>query len=151
MIDEVNFIEPGLILLNEIDRISPLVWRKFRARYSNFWKDGNFEIVDQTSFPPYVSFRFATENIELLDKLVSVISEYDGYTKWSMVGFRRNVLPGRNWVISPEIVAKKREELGDLKSVDSYFLSEFPDFSSPAYSDLNKLSGYIKYNFSDVV
>lgn len=38
-----------------------------------------------------------------------------------------------------------------LKSVDSYFLSEFPDFSSPTHSDLNKLSGYIKYNFSGVV
>lgn len=128
-------------LLNFIEKMGPLAWRKYQQRYPRVWVRDRAEIEDRSSFPPYISFRFQKEQAEVIEILRNLIFTYDGEMRWGLEPHFRENLSGTNWLIAPENVIAMRSALkNDSITVYEYFSKEYPLFGPVAYRDLDGLT-----------
>ncbi len=132
-------------LLNFIEKLGPLVWRKYQQRYPSVWMKDHAEIVDRSSFPPYVAFRFRHESQEIVEILRGLIGSYTGKLRWCLESHLRINMSSRNWLIVPEDVALAKQYLmDDSITVYEYFAKEFPLFGPLAYNELDNLTNHFE-------
>lgn len=138
-------------LLNIIERLAPLAWRRFQHRFPKIWVVDHAEIHDHSSYPPCISFRFKDEMDNIAEELKSALLDYDGEVQWTLQFRKREGLPGVIWSILPTEVFLKRKALGDdLFNINEYFSREFPSFGPIAYRDLDSLTRHVeRYFFGD--
>lgn len=135
-------------LLNIIEKISPLEWRRYKKRYYKLKVDKQSEEKDSLNESPFIAFRFEKESKEVIDKLKLLINNYRGKVEWEIYAHKREPLPGTNWVIRPlriSQVTALAEKIG-LDPVE-YLAKKEPEFGQVAFDDLNDLTKYIQDNF----
>lgn len=98
-------------LLNVLERLGSLFWKRFQRRFLEIWVVDHAEIHDHSSYPPSISFRFKGEPNNIIDKLRSAVSEYEGELRWTLQSREREGLPGIIWSIIPEEVSQKENRL----------------------------------------
>ncbi len=139
-----KIIEPEGQLLNFIYNISPLEWRRFQQRYPKAWIKDHFEIVDNTTHPPYISFRFSNEHEVVIERLREAIRTYSGKISWILSEHKRKNLVGTNWTIEPTKLLSVKKEAIELNLTPSQYLAKFePNFGIIAYEDLEGLTNHI--------
>ena len=137
-------------LLNILEDVGPLEWRRYQQRNPEVLVNGCFERVERPEIPPYISFRFRHENQMVIDKLKASLLSYNGKVKWLLVEHKREALSGTNWVICPSrIVEVKGMAIQFGLSASQYLAQYEPEFGSVAYEDLARLTEYIRQAFSD--
>lgn len=135
-------------LLNILEEINPLEWRKYQQRHPEVWVNGNFERKDCSSLPPFVAFRFEQEKTDILNKLTKAIESYAGTVSWVLDGHKRDGLPGVNWIIFPSRIREVEKLAEELNLTPYLYLAKYePNFGPIAYDDLVGLTEYIKEIF----
>ncbi|MDS0797391.1 hypothetical protein NUV26_35090 [Burkholderia pseudomultivorans] len=144
-----NELANGGELCDVIERISAIEWRKFQSRSVDIdFKRGGGVHEDRSTYPPYASFRFVTENNDLVIKIKSTVEGYKGAVEWVMTPHQRVSLPGRNWVIRPRFVEEVQAEIqGQAMNLDKYISKNYPGFSLIAYADMLGLVRHIENVF----
>jgi hypothetical protein len=133
------------ILLNLIDQLGRLEWKKKQTRYPSSWIENRFQRVNYSGYPPYCSFRFLNEDSTLIANLKSAVVSYGGKVEWVMVGHERGTLPGTNWMICPKRYWEVRgaaESAG--VSTGQYMAEHEPCLGPLAYEDLIGLTNHIQ-------
>ncbi|QKI75475.1 hypothetical protein [Achromobacter xylosoxidans] len=134
------------IILNFIEKMGPLAWRKYQQRYPHVWVKDHSEIEDRSSFPPYISFRFQKEQAGVIATLRNLISTY-GELRWVLEPHFRENLPGTNWLIAPgDVIAMRPALKNNSITVYEFFAKEYPLFGPVAYLDLDGLVMHFKKN-----
>ena len=87
--------EPEGDLLNVLEWLGPLEWRKYRGRYPEVRSRGRIERLDQSAYPPSFSFRIENEVGDVVIALRLAIESYNGKVRWTLEGRRRDTLGGR--------------------------------------------------------
>lgn len=137
-------------LLNLIDKLGELEWRKFQSRHVKVMIGDRQEEVDRSSWPPFISFRFKNEDRFLIDKIKSAVHGYKGDVAWILVAHQRDGLPGVNWMICPEAMWEVRDfALQSGVSAGQYMSEHQPDFGLSAYEDLKGLTRYMQKCLGD--
>ncbi|WP_153065821.1 hypothetical protein [Achromobacter xylosoxidans] len=135
------------IILNFIEKMGPLAWRKYQQRYPHVWVKDHSEIEDRSSFPPYISFRFQKEQAGVIATLRNLISTYEGELRWVLEPHFRENLPGTNWLIAPgDVIAMRPALKNNSITVYEFFAKEHPLFGPVAYLDLDGLAMHFKKN-----
>ncbi|MCZ8400612.1 hypothetical protein O9570_04115 [Achromobacter xylosoxidans] len=135
------------IILNFIEKMGPLAWRKYQQRYPHVWVKDHSEIEDRSSFPPYISFRFQKEQAGVIATLRNLISTYEGELRWVLEPHFRENLPGANWLIAPgDVIAMRPALKNNSITVYEFFAKEYPLFGPVAYLDLDGLAMHFKKN-----
>lgn len=136
-------------LLNILEEISPLEWRRYQQRNPELWVNGNFERKDCSSRPPFIAFRFEREKNDISNKLKIAIESYTGTVSWVQDGRKRDGLPGINWIISPSRIQEIAKLAEDINLTPHQYLSKYePNFGPIAYDDLVGLTEHIKKYFN---
>ncbi len=138
-------------LLNVIEQVATLEWRKFQARTVKIeLKNGGAIQEDHTLLPPYTSFRFESEDNALISKLQSAIQSYKGVVEWRMTGHERHTMHGINWVIRPAFVDEMQAaaDASGAPSVGQYIAEHYPAFGPAAFEDLLLLTDYVRQRLS---
>lgn len=135
-------------LLNIIERISPLEWRRYKKRYYKLKVGNQSDEKDFLNESPFIAFRFEKESKEVINKLKLLINNYNGKVKWELCEHNRTPLPGTNWVIRPLKISQVTT-LANKAGLDpvEYLAKNEPEFGSIAFDDLNDLTNYIQKNF----
>ena len=138
-------------LLNVLQDISPLAWRRYRARRRRIWREGRFVSEDGSRYPPYVSFRFVHEDVALIYRLHGLVESYRGTVRWALSGRQRETLPGTNWMVAPvRLIEAKEAALAEGLAADQYLAERDPDFGAGAYEDLLRLTQHIKQHLASL-
>ncbi|WP_153228312.1 hypothetical protein [Achromobacter xylosoxidans] len=143
-----NILAQEGALLNLIERLAPLVWKRFQHRFSEIWIVDHAEIHDHSSYPPCISFRFKDESNNVVENLKLAIRDYDGELQWTLQPRKREGMSGVIWSIMPAEVLLKKKSLGDdLFNINEYFSKKFPSFGPVAYRDLDELTKHLERFF----
>ncbi|HBO3288861.1 TPA: hypothetical protein L4S14_001095 [Pseudomonas aeruginosa] len=143
-----RILDPEGELLNILECVSPLEWRRYQQRNPEVWINGHFERAERPEFPPYVSFRFKNENQVVIDRLKKALALYSGKIKWLLVEHKREFLSGTNWVICPSRMVEVREEAIQVGVSAGQYLAKYePEFGPAAYDDLIDLTENIRRAF----
>ncbi len=135
---------PEGALLNLIERLGRLAWRKYQQRYPLVWIDGEFVTVDYSGFPPFISFRFENEDAKLMTRLKMAVESYEGAVAWVLDEHKRIALPGTNWIICPKRLREiQPAALKANKSAGEYMAEYESSFGPVAYEDLTILTAYL--------
>ncbi|KQZ29310.1 hypothetical protein [Duganella sp. Root1480D1] len=135
-------------LLNLIEKLGSLAWRKYQQRFPEVWKDSKFQPEDRSGYPPFISFRFENEDPELVAQLKKAVDNFDGAVVWIMGGHKRDPLPGTNWIICPKRFWEISDsQLGLGVSAGKYLAEHDPSFGPIAYDDLLALTKYLNKIF----
>lgn len=139
--------EEGL-LLNLIESLSRLEWRKYQQRYPEIWQENRFQRADYSEHPPFISFRFQDEDVELIGRLKQTVESYKGIVEWVMIGHKRDGLPGTNWMICPKRLREASNAALDSGVPAGQYMAEHePEFGPVAYEDLLALTEYLRNIF----
>ncbi|WP_109585622.1 hypothetical protein [Cupriavidus plantarum] len=133
-------------LLQVIEKYCALEWRKFEPRTVFIkLKSGESIIEDHSTLSPFTSFRVASGEDSLIDRLRTALQAYEGAIQWGIAGHDRHSLPGTNWIIQPVFVDEMRSvaEANGTSDVRSYISQRFPDFALAAYADLCLLAEHV--------
>lgn len=140
---------PERALLELIESLGSLSWRKYQQRYSQAWIDNKFQVVDDSTRPPFTSFRFEKEDEALIARIKSALASYKGNIDWVLGEHKRSPLPGTNWIICPKRYWEIQvAELNSGMSVGEYLAKHDPGFGPLAFEDLVALTAYLR-NFFD--
>lgn len=82
------------VLLDFIESLGTLEWRRYQSRIQDEWVNDHFEKVDRSKYPPFTSFRFKEENPEVVVLLEEAIKSYKGVVQWSMISKKKNMVQG---------------------------------------------------------
>jgi hypothetical protein len=135
-------------LLDLIESLGSLAWRKYKQRYPQAWIDNKFQTVDASGEPPSVSFRFEKEDPELIASIKSSLEGYSGNVDWVLVSHDRAPLPGTNWLICPRRCWEvKHAALNAGMPVGEYMAKHDPSFGPMAYADMEMLTLYLSKVF----
>ncbi len=135
-------------LLNVLYRISPLKWRRFQQRYPEARVDDSFQVIDRSSYSPYISFRLVEDNDEVMRKLKWAVEDYAGSVSWTLHEHKRYGLPGVNWTIRPSRICEVKELAQALGLTSDEYLAKYePNFGVIAYVDLDGLTEHIRRVF----
>lgn len=141
-------IPPEGALLEFIESLGSLAWRKYQQRYPQTWINNKFETADRSDFPPFTSFRFEKEDEALIARIKDALQNYKGNIVWVLGEHKRTPLPGTNWVICPreywEILPTALEA---GMSAGEYMAEHAPGFGPVAYEDLDTLTAYFRNIF----
>jgi hypothetical protein len=142
--------DPEGCLLNVLYEISPLEWRKYQPRYPRVWVGDQFERIDGSACPPYISFRFEDENEAVIARLRQALEGYSGRILWVLNEHKRDGLSGTNWTIEPSRLLEVKERAIKLGlTSDQYLVKYEPEFGPTAYDDLEDLTEHIRQAFPD--
>ncbi|MBD9515035.1 hypothetical protein NK553_04090 [Pseudomonas sp. ZM23] len=138
-------------LLNVLEDISSLEWRRYQQRSPEVWLNGRFEKIERPEYPPYISFRFEHESQAVIARLKDSLLSYGGKIKWLLVEHKRDSLPGTNWMVCPEKMVEVREEAAQAGISTGQYLAQYePEFGPAAYDDLVGLTEHIRRAFSEI-
>lgn len=131
-------------LLNLIEEMGSLAWRKYQQRFPEVWMNNRFEREDHSGYPPFISFRFENEDPEVIARLKLAVESFKGAVDWVMGEHKRINAPGTNWIICP----KRFWEIDDFiltpgMSAGQYMAEHEPLFGPVAYEDLLVLTAYL--------
>jgi hypothetical protein len=130
-------------LLDLIESLGSLAWRKYQQRYPQAWIDNKFQRVDDSKHPPFISFRFEKEDAAVIARIKSALENYKGSVDWVLGQHDRTPLPGTNWIICPKRSWEVQiAELNAGMSVGEYMAKHEPSFGPVAYEDLEGLTAY---------
>ena len=102
-------------------------------------------IEDRSNSPPYTSFRFKSDQPEIIKSISKALQNYNGKIEWVLTFHDRSPLPGINWTICPKLVLEKTSEAKKLNiDVNEYFRRELPEFGTLAYEDLIDLGSHLR-------
>jgi hypothetical protein len=139
-------------LLELIESLGSLAWRRYQQRYPLTWIDNKFQTADRSAFPPTTSFRFEKEDKAVISLIKNALENYKGNIEWVLGEHKRINLPGTNWVICPkrfwEILSTS---LQTGISANEYMAKNEPSFGPMAYADLISLTAYLRTVVSTVV
>lgn len=139
-------------LLNALEEMSPLEWRRYQRRCAEVQVGKRFELKDQSSNPPFFAFRFEAEREDVIEALRNAIDSYRGRTSWSISGRKRQGLPGTNWLIQPSQVSEVEAAASDMGLTgDQYIAQYMSDFGPVAYDDLEGLAQHIRKAFQELM
>lgn len=139
---------PEGALLNLIESLGSLAWRKYQQRYSQAWIDNKFQTVDDSKRPPFISFRFEKEDEALIAQIKSALESYKGSVDWVLGKHDRTPLPGTNWIICPKRYWEiQLAGLNAGMSVGEYMARHEPVFGPVAYEDLAALTAHLSSVF----
>ncbi len=143
-----KILAPEGDLLNLLEEIGALAWRKYRVRYPELRVGGRIQVLDQSAHPPSIAFRFERESDSDMQALRQAVESYDGDVAWEMEGRERDGLPGVNWVIRPVRTTEVIElALSANLTPDQYIAKFDPGFGPIAYDDLVGLTTHVRYAF----
>ncbi len=135
---------PEGLLLNLMDELSSLAWRKYQSRYPEVWDGKEMRRADHSDHPPFVCFRFEKEDPALIERLKLAVDGYNGGVKWGVYSHQRIGLPGTNWMICPQFMEENNEvALGSGLSVSKYMAKFYPEFGPMAYDDMGRFYEYM--------
>jgi hypothetical protein len=135
---------PEGALLNLIESLGSLAWRKYQQRYPQAWIDNKFETVDDSGRPPFISFRFEKEDGAVIARIENALESYEGSVDWVLGKHDRTPLPGTNWIICPKRFWEiQPTALNAGMSAGEYMAEHEPDFGPVAYADLTVLTAYL--------
>jgi hypothetical protein len=147
----VKIDSPEGELLNILDEISPLVWRRYQQRHPEVKVGNALEREDRSGYPPYFAFRFKDESEEVVNKLRLLVEGYTGNVSWQLVEHKRDGLPGRNWMIGPSRLWEVSENAARENMTPGCYLSKNEPWIGPvAYNDLDGLFQSIRVAFFNV-
>ncbi|MCS3808631.1 hypothetical protein [Xanthomonas sp. 4461] len=131
-------------LLNVIDWMSPLEWRRYQSREARVWNGDYFEKKDMSTYPPYVAFRFVKEDFIVVKSLMDLVAGYEGVVDWVMRGHLREVMPNTNWIIAPSFffAAENFASSSDISMRDCISKNDAM-LSLGAYKDIDLLTDYV--------
>ncbi|WP_153066130.1 MULTISPECIES: hypothetical protein [Xanthomonas] len=130
-------------LLNIINWMIPLEWRRYQSREARVWNGRFFEKQDMSTYPPYVAFRFVKEESVVVQKLMDSVAGYRGAVEWVMKGHLREAMPSTNWIIAPSFfAAESAARLSDM-SIGDYVATNDAGSSLLAYKDIDLLTEYM--------
>lgn len=128
-------------ILDLIESMSGLAWRKYGKRYPQAWIENKLQTVDASGEPPFISFRFEKEDPALIATIKNAVESYSGDIDWVLTSHDRHPLPGINWMICPRRCWEVTPTaLGAGMSVGEYMAKHDPDFGPMAYADLTQLT-----------
>jgi hypothetical protein len=136
---------PEGALLNLIESLGSLAWRKYQQRYPLVWIDNRFQKIDASGEPPFTSFRFEKEDEALISWIKDALQNYKGSIDWVLGEHKRTPLPGTNWIICPKRyweILPTALEAG--MSAGEYMAKYEPSFGPVAYEDLERLTAYLR-------
>lgn len=137
-------------LLNLIEKLGGLAWRKYQQRFPNVWVKDSFQREDRSGYPPFISFRFKNEDAELIARLKLAIEGFNGALVWVMGEHKRDPLAGTNWVICPKRFWEVDNSiLPPGVSAGRYMAEHEPTFGPAAYDDLVALTAYLRNLFEN--
>lgn len=132
-------------LLNLIERLGDLAWRRYEQRYPMVQVGAGFERADHSAYPPVISFRFVRESSQAIARLKAAVESYVCGIEWTMTGRPRIGLPGINWVIWPKRVYELREVAANMGiSPSTYFSQQEPGFGPIAHEDMTGLVEHVR-------
>ncbi len=135
---------PEGALLNLIESLGSLAWRKYQQRYPQTWVNNQFHTGDQSRFPPFISFRFEKEDGALVARIKSAVENYKGSIDWVLGEHDRAPLPGKNRIICPRRFWDVKPIALDVgMSAGEYMAEHEPGFGPLAYADLTRLTAYL--------
>lgn len=136
-------------LLNLIDELGNLAWRKYQQRFPDVWINNRFQRDDCSGYPPFISFRFDIEDDELIAKLRRAVESYNGAIEWIVDEHKRQFVPGKNFSICPKrlLEVKNSGMLPSGISTGQYMAVHEPAFGPIAYDDLLALTAYLRNIF----
>ncbi|MBW8314509.1 MAG: hypothetical protein K0M67_07895 [Thiobacillus sp.] len=135
-------------LLNLIESLGSLAWRKYQQRYSQAWIDNKFQTVDDSKRPPFISFRFEEEDEAVIAQIKNALENYKGSVDWVLGKHDRAPLPGTNWTICPKRFWEIQPIALDAgMSAGEYMAKHEPGFGPTAYADLVALTAYFSSVF----
>jgi hypothetical protein len=135
-------------LLNLIEQLGELEWRRYQARYPLVWIKNRWERIDHSSYLPFVSFRFQHEDPKVIERLHKAIASYQGAVKWELHGHKRRHLQGMNWVIVSQLEWNARElSLPSGVRPGRFVAEHYPEFGPAAYEDFRKLEEHARREF----
>ncbi|MEO7886126.1 MAG: hypothetical protein ABI893_07820 [Polaromonas sp.] len=139
---------PEGALLNLIESLGSLAWRKHQQRYPQAWINNKFERVDESGFPPFISFPFEKEDAALIAALKEAVESFNGKVAWLLGEHKRTPLPGTNWIICPKRFWEILPTALDAgMSAGEYMAKHEPGFGPVAYEDLMALTTYLRNIF----
>lgn len=136
-------------LLNILEAISPLCWRRYRQRTPMVWNGVSFEAEDQSHLPPFVAFRFEQQDDGIVAQLKWVIEGYSGTVRWSLREHKRHPLAGSNWIVEPSRlgeIAETAQQCG--LTPDEYLGRHEPEAGPVASADLVGLVEHVRLAFA---
>lgn len=143
-----RILDPEGDLLNLIEEIGPLEWRKYQQRNPEVWVRDHFERESRSEFPPFISFRFQCEDIKIIEKLKVVVDGYKGKVKWVVDEHKRDGLVGINWTIKPGRMLEVKALALKYGLASSQYMAKYePGFGPIAYDDLVGLTEHVRDAF----
>lgn len=131
-------------LLEFVKSLGALEWARFQARCPVIDLGQGAVVEDRSAMPPFTSFRFFKEDLEVVRKLRDSVASYRGAMRWVMVGRDRFPLAGTNWTVAPQFVDELREEAATLGiPVSSLCEQRVPSLGPVAYRDLLGLTRHV--------
>jgi|MedtruStandDraft_1076414.scaffolds.fasta_scaffold00649_5 hypothetical protein len=138
------------VLLDFIESLGALEWRRYQSRIQDEWVNDHFEKVDRSKYPPYTSFRFKEENPEVVVLLEEAIKSYKGAVQWSMISQKKEYGSGVNRCILPKYIEELSKKMESGTHAINEYVSEYsPDFGPMAYDDLQSLTKHVREVFKN--
>lgn len=133
-------------LLNLIEEMGGLAWRKYQQRFPDVWVNNRFQREDCSGYPPFISFRFESEDAELVGRIKLAVESFKGAVDWVMGEHKRIYAPGTNRIICPKRFWEitNSPELTPGMSAGQYMAEHEPSFGPVAYEDLLVLTAYLR-------
>jgi hypothetical protein len=127
----------GRELLGLVEQLGELEWAKFETRQPTIETRFSITVEDRSTHPPYASFRFKVESLDLIQRLQAAVSSYRGPISWVMSSHSRAPLPSTNWIIQPKLAADSEEKASEFGlPLWRYMKENFPTYGPACYQDL---------------
>lgn len=130
-------------LLNVLDDLGALAWRRYGSRKAQTWN--GCEFVEVPIGLPWVAFRFAQEDEATMKRLEAAVSSYEGPERWLLIAHIRAPLTGTNWMVCLERSGLfKRQAANANLPVWQYLERVDPGYLRLAFEDFNGLTAHVK-------
>ncbi|WP_422775932.1 hypothetical protein ACOXXE_16460 [Pseudomonas mediterranea] len=141
--DTLRIQHPEGELLNVLEELGALAWRRYGRRRVQTWNGREF--VDVPGGLPWVAFRFEQEDDATMKRLEVAVSSYGSPEHWLLIAHVRDSLPGTNWVVCLE-----RAGLLELQAANAnlpvwqYLERVDPGYLDFIYEDFTGLTVHVK-------
>ncbi|QTD35849.1 hypothetical protein [Pseudomonas fluorescens] len=130
-------------LLNILQDLSALAWRRYSSRIAQTWNGREF--VDAPGGLPWVAFRFEQEDDALMKRLEAAVSSYEGLERWMLNTHVRDSLPGTNWIVCLEHSGLHNRQAANANlPLWQYLEQKNADYLDMLYEDFNRLTAHVK-------
>ena len=140
----MNIENKEIKLLDVIDSFNELKNRRIQQSIEKRWAGNRFIFINKSDFPPFMIFKYKKENNQLSNKIMEIISKYNGTIKW-VVKCEKNQLGNNVWMIYPSLISEVMKAYNkDYNFAKEYIATNEPSLSKNAYQDLDRLSQFLE-------